>query len=128
MVSKLDSLRSAGGYSQHQDKPRTEEASGEGERDTYSDLTKKLNYLNIAIDSDNQHQDDYFATLEPPLYPSVPLGPNNALLMLWGAALGFFGCLFISVLREYFERSTLHTSVLAQQLGVPLLGELPTFK
>jgi len=127
LISRLDSLRSSEGYSPHRDNPQKVETSGEGARDTYSDLTKKLNYLNIAIDSDNQHQADYFATLEPPLYPSSPLWPKKGLFVLWGATLGLFGSLFIALLREYFERSTLHASGLAHQLGLPLLGELPAF-
>src|SRR5262249_1858399 len=51
--------------------------SSEGNRDIYGDLNKKLNYLSIAMDSnDRQHQSDYFAILENPLYPSAPLSPK----------------------------------------------------
>jgi len=94
-------------------------------RDIYSDLMKKFNYLNIAIDSDKEHQSDYFATLETPLYPSAPLWPKKGLFAIWGLAFGFFGSFVIAALKEYFDRSALHAGALAQQLGLPLLGDLP---
>jgi len=124
LVSRLDSLR-ASGYRSLRERASSEAGSPEGIRDIYSDLTKKLNYLNIAIDSDREHQSDYFATLEPPLYPSAPLWPKKSLFAFWGLALGLFGSLFIAALRENFDRSALHVSALAQQLRLPILGELP---
>ena len=93
----------------------------------YGDLTKKLNYLDIAIDSDQRHSSDYFAMLETPLYPAAPLWPKKGLLALWGFALGLCGSLFIVALKEYFERSTLHADTVAHHLGLPLLGHLPLF-
>jgi len=124
LAARLDNLR-ASGYRTRRERASGETGSPEGTLDTYSDLTKKLNYLNIAIDSDREHQSDYFATLETPLYPSAPLWPKKSLFALWGMAMGLFGSLFIAALRENFDRSALHVSALAQQLGVPLLGELP---
>jgi uncharacterized protein involved in exopolysaccharide biosynthesis len=100
---------------------------GESSREINGDLMKKLNYLNIAIDSDQQHQADYFATSESPIFPTSPLFPKKSLFALWGLALGLFGSLFVASLLEYFDRSALHAGVLAQQLGVSLLGELPVF-
>jgi hypothetical protein len=128
LVSRLGNFSSASsGGGSHRDGVRAAAGSGETGRDMYSDLSKKLSYINIAIDSDRRHQGDYFAMLETPLYPAAPLGPKKALIVLWGIALGLFGSLFVSVIREYFERSTLHASSLAHQLDVPLLGELPPF-
>jgi hypothetical protein len=124
LVSRLDSLR-ASGYRTRRERASGEAGSTAGTLETYSDLTKKLNYLNIAIDSDREHQSDYFATLETPLYPSAPLWPKKSLFALWGLALGLFGSLFIAALRENFDRSALHVRALAQQLRLPLLGELP---
>jgi len=108
-------------------KLRVERESSPAMHDIYGDLSRKLNYLNIAIDSDKQHQDDYFATLESPLYPVTPLWPKKGLMVLWGMALGFFGSLFVAAIKEYFERSALHAGALAQSLGVPQLGSLPVF-
>ena len=124
LVSRLGSLRTSGDGARRE---RTSAAAGssEGARDIYSDLTKKWNYLNIAVDSDREHQSDYFATLETPLYPSAPLWPKKSLFALWGFALGLFGSLFMAALRENFDRSALHVRALAQQLRLPLLGELP---
>ncbi len=99
--------------------------STDAAKDIYSDLMKKMNYLNIAIDSDQQRQSDYFATLESPIYPTSPLFPKKALFALWGCAVGFLGSLFISAIREYFVLTTLHTSGLAEKLHLPVIGELP---
>ena len=106
---------------------RERDSSGEGERDTYSDLTKKLNYLNIAIDSDKQHQDDYFATLEPPLYPSFPLWPKKGLFHALGISTRVSLLLvFVAAIREYsliaapFIRLILSVKA---KLDIPLLGE-----
>jgi len=101
------------------------QGSGEATRESYSDLTRKYNYLNIAIDTDREHQGDYFATLEAPLFPASALWPKRGLFAAWGFAFGLFGSLFIVALWEYFDRSALHAGVLAQQLGVSLLGQLP---
>ncbi|MEK7389363.1 MAG: hypothetical protein AAB036_06675 [Elusimicrobiota bacterium] len=92
-----------------------------------SDLIKKLNYLDIAIDSDRTKPDDYFATLERPLYPASPSGPGKALVLLGGLIFGLVCAVFIAAIREYFDLTALRTNVLAERLGVPLLGELPRF-
>jgi len=94
-------------------------------KEIYGDLMKKMNYLNIALDADRAHQGAYFATVEIPIYPDAPLWPKKGLLALWGLALGFIGSLSIAALREYFNRTTLRADVLAERLGVPLLGVLP---
>lgn len=118
-------VATAGDRATSEGKPRVSE-SGEATHDIYSDLMRKFNYLNIAIESDQAHQADYFALLETPLYPAAPLWPKSGLFALWGMAFGLFGSLFLAALWEYFDRSTLHASSLAQQLGIPLIGELPT--
>ena len=94
-------------------------------KEIHDDLMKKMNYLNIALDADRAHQGDYFATVKSPMYPDSPLWPKKGLLALWGFALGFIGSLSMAALREYFHRTTLRAAVLAEQLGVPLLGVLP---
>ena len=102
-------------------------ADGASAGDLNSDLTRKLNYLNIAIKFNQQNPADYFAMLESPLYPDEPLWPKPTLLALWGLGFGLFGSLFIVALWEYFDRSALRASDIARHLGVPLLGELPVF-
>lgn len=102
-------------------------AEGEASREVYSDLTRKLNYLKIAIDSDQERQADYFNLLQAPLYPTAPIWPKKPLFALWGLTLGLFTALFSAALREYFDRSALRAETLAQHLQVPLLGVLPAF-
>jgi len=125
LVGRLASQR-ASGYRTRGERGMGPTGSPEGNRDIYGDLAKKLNYLNIAIDSDREHQGDYFATLETPLYPSAPLWPKKSLFALWGLALGLFGSLFIAAIKENFDRSALHADALGRMLGLPVLGELPT--
>ena len=93
--------------------------------DIYNDLSKKLNYLNIAMDTNQRGGNGYFAVLEEPIYPTAPIWPKKGLFAVWGVVFGFICSLFAAALMEYFERSTPHASSLAQQLNVPLLGELP---
>jgi hypothetical protein len=94
-------------------------------RESYEDLKKKVDYLNIALESDKGQQTSAFAVLEAPVYPRDPLWPNKALFALWGVAGGLFGTLFLAAVRNYFDRSVLHADDLADRLGVPLLGDLP---
>jgi hypothetical protein len=91
----------------------------------YKDLMRKLNYLNIALESDQAHQTEYFATLESPFFPTAPLWPKKSIFALWGLAAGLLGTFFISSIREYFERSAVRVPVVAQQLRLDLLGKLP---
>jgi hypothetical protein len=101
--------------------------SGVSAQEMYNDLTKKLDYLNIALESDKTQQEDYFSLQIPPIYPKAPLWPKKSLFALWGFAGGLIGTLFLAALRDYFDRSTLHADGLAGRLGIPLLGGLPVF-
>jgi hypothetical protein len=91
----------------------------------YRELTKKLNYLNISLDSDQIHSGEYFATLEAPLYPSSPLWPKKGLFLLWGLGAGLLITLFIAAIREYFDHVALRSELLSSELGIPVLGEMP---
>jgi hypothetical protein len=125
LVGRLESLEKTPGGSAPRRRAAVDQDSEDTTADIYDDLAKKLNYLNIALDSDRTHQGDYFATLEPPVYPSSPLWPKKPLFALWGFALGLFGSFFIAALKEYFDRSALHADSLARQLNIPYLGHLP---
>ena len=105
----------------------TEDPSGASARDSFNDLTRKLDYLNIALESDKAQQEDFYSLQEPPVYPKAPLWPKPALFALWGLAGGLIASLFLAALRNYFDRSALHVDGLAERLGVPLLGGLPVF-
>jgi hypothetical protein len=109
------------------EEPQSPAAEGEASREVYSDLTRKLNYLKIAIDSDQARQADFFNLLQAPLYPESPVWPKKPLFAVWGLALGLFIALFSAALREYFDRSALLADTIAHHLQVPLLGSFPTF-
>lgn len=91
----------------------------------YKDLTRKMNYLDVALKSDESRQSDYYATLKPPVYPISPLWPKKSIFALWGLAAGLLGTLFVCFIREYFDRTALHAATLAQQMGINFLGKLP---
>jgi hypothetical protein len=91
----------------------------------YTDLTKKLNYLNVSLDSDQEHPGDYFAALESPMYPTGPLWPKRGLMLMWGFAIGLIGSLMLAAVLEYFDRTAFRAEGMAQRLSLPMLGELP---
>ena len=90
--------------------------------DIYKDLTRKLNYLNISFDTGPSAD---VAILENPEFPTTPLSPKKSLIVLWGLAAGLIASFFIAALHDYFDRSAMHASDLADMLGVPYLGRLP---
>lgn len=100
---------------------------GEANKSLYGDLTRKINYLKIAMDSDRARQSEYLSLLEPPIYPSAPLFPKKPLFALYGFGFGVVVALFASVLLEYFDRSAFRAEVLAKQMDLPILGTLPRF-
>lgn len=91
----------------------------------YKDLLVKLNYLQVALDSDKAFQGAYIAVLEKPLYPAGPIWPKRGLFLVWGMAAGFIGAGLLCCLREYEERGTLDAATLSRRTGIPLLGSLP---
>lgn len=99
--------------------------SPESARDAHADLTQKMDYLNIALESDKANQAHYFALLEAPIYPVSPLWPKTPLFALWGLGGGLLASLFLAAVRNYFDRSRIRAESLADRLGVPILGALP---
>jgi hypothetical protein len=106
----------------HQETPLSVQLPREALMEIYKDLTKKLNYLAVFLDSD---QNSYIAILESPLYPAAPLWPKKGLFVLWGMAVGLAGTFFYAAIREYFHRAALHTTGLSEYLGIAMLGKLP---
>lgn len=104
-----------------------EDKSGVSTREIFNDLSRKLDYLNIALESDKAQQEDYFSVLASPLAPKGPLWPKKRLFALWGLVGGLFGSLFLAAVRHYFDRAELHADGIAEQLGIPFLGGLPHF-
>src|SRR5207248_2257477 len=114
-----------GGPGGRGEKPLAVRVPQDAAEEIYRELTKKLNYLNVALDSDQAHASDFFATLESPLYPTSPLWPRKSLFLLWGLGAGLLGSLLLAALREYFDRSAMRPTLLSQELDVPILGDMP---
>lgn len=105
--------------------PSNAASDGEANRSVYGDLTRKINYLRIAMDSDRARQSEYFTLLEAPIYPSAPLFPKKPLFAVWGLSFGLAVAFFCAILLEYFDRSALRAEVVAKHLGLPLIGRVP---
>jgi uncharacterized protein involved in exopolysaccharide biosynthesis len=116
---------SAPGRSGSHDKPLAVRVPQDAAEEIYKELTKKLNYLNVVLDSDEAHASDFFAILQAPLYPNAPLWPRKDLFLLWGLGAGLLGSLMLASLREYFDRGAMSPSWLSHELDIPVIGELP---
>jgi hypothetical protein len=94
-------------------------------KEVYEDLLKKLNYLNIIIDMDQERANDYVAILSPPSRPTSPIWPNKAVFLLWGLLSGLIASAMIIMLTEYFERTAPSVREFARDLDLQYLGALP---
>jgi capsular polysaccharide biosynthesis protein len=120
-----NTVASTGG---NREKPLAIRIPQDAAEDIYRELTKKLNYLNVAMDSDQAHASDFIGTLETPLYPTSPLWPRKSLFLLWGLGAGLLGSLMLAALLEYFDRAALRPTLLSQELNVPVVGEMPLIR
>lgn len=94
-------------------------------KEVYEDLLKKLNYLNILLDMDQEGANDYVAVLNPPSRPLSPVWPNKAVFLLWGMLTGILVSSMIILVTEYFERTAPSARDFARELELPYLGAVP---
>jgi capsular polysaccharide biosynthesis protein len=94
--------------------------------DVYSDLVKKLNYLNVLIDMEEDPKNiSYIGIVEHPKVPSRPFFPNKRIFALAGMGIGLVLALVFIAFREIRKGTFLSPSHAANSLGMPFLGELP---
>lgn len=94
-------------------------------KEVYEDLLKKLNYLNILLDMDQDSANEYVAVLNPPNRPLSPVWPNKAVFLMWGLLTGMLVSAMIILVTEYFERTAPSVRDFARELELPYLGTLP---
>jgi uncharacterized protein involved in exopolysaccharide biosynthesis len=94
-------------------------------KEVYEDLLKKLNYLNILLDMDQESANDYVAILNPPSRPTGPVWPNRAVFLMWGLLTGLLVSAMIILVMEYFERTAPSVREFARELDIPYLGAIP---
>jgi uncharacterized protein involved in exopolysaccharide biosynthesis len=94
-------------------------------KEVYEDLLKKLNYLNILLDMDEDGASEYVAVLNPPSRPLSPVWPNKAVFLMWGMLTGLLVSAMIVMITEYFERTAPSARDFARELDLPYLGALP---
>lgn len=94
-------------------------------KEVYEDLLKKLNYLNILLDMDEDSASEYVAVLNPPSRPLSPVWPNKAVFLMWGMLTGLLVSAMIVMITEYFERTAPSARDFARELDLPFLGTLP---
>jgi len=94
-------------------------------KEVYEDLLKKLNYLNILLDMDEDSANEYVAVLSPPSRPTSPVWPNKAVFLMWGLLTGLLVSSMIIMITEYFERTAPSVRDFARELDLPFLGTLP---
>jgi uncharacterized protein involved in exopolysaccharide biosynthesis len=94
-------------------------------KEVYEDLLKKLNYLNILLDMDQDGANDYVAVLSPPSRPLSPVWPNKAVFLMWGMLTGLLVSAMVMLITEYFERTAPSVRDFARELELPYLGTLP---
>lgn len=96
-------------------------------QEVYNDLLKKLNYLAIVLDMEEDKQNvSYLAVIEKPELPVSPIFPNTRLFLILGLISGTVLGLFFCVISELGRRNQLSPIQAANLLDAPLLGELPT--
>lgn len=120
-------LRQAGGsHGKSYDKPVLIDGQPHAvTKEVYEDLLKKLNYLNILLDMDQDGANDYVAVLSPPSRPTSPVWPNKAVFLMWGLLTGMLVSAMIILVTEYFERTAPSVRDFARELDLPYLGTLP---
>jgi uncharacterized protein involved in exopolysaccharide biosynthesis len=94
----------------------------------YTDLLKKLNYLNIVLEMEEGVESAYVGVLQQPMLPSSPVFPRRSVFLFWGLLTGFMLSITILLLQEYIARSHANPEQFARQLGTQYLGPLPVIQ
>ena len=97
-------------------------------RDVYSELLKKLNYLNVALQMERPEVVSYFGMIEAPTLPFAAFSPKRVEFLVFGLAGGLLLALFSVLLQEYLVFVAPTPEKDAAVWGAPFLGTLPVLK
>ena len=94
--------------------------------EVYSELAKKLNYLNVVLAMEqDRSRVDYFTVIDQPLLPIHPISAGKKIYIGAGLGAGVLLGLFWTTLYAARSFRKMTSSSAAKFLGLPLLGELP---
>lgn len=98
---------------------RSAPITGEARATTYTDLARKLSYLEIALRVEATQNPAYLTVVKAPNLPLTSLGPSRMMFMLWGALAGFFLSVMFVVLRESSVAAGVATGVSTTRASTP---------
>lgn len=94
----------------------------------YTDLLKKLNYLNIVLEMEEGSGSAYVGVLQQPMLPDSPVFPRKSVFLFWGLLTGLMLAATVLLLQEYVARSHASPEQFAANLGIEYYGPLPTIQ
>ena len=95
-------------------------------QEVYADLVKKLNYLNIVVDMDNDRENvPYLAVIEKPTIPNYAFFPTPKIYAMGGLVAFIFLTTVLIIYNELKRGTFLSPSSASANLNAPFLGELP---
>ncbi len=94
-------------------------------KEVYDDLLKKLNYLNVLLDMDQDITSEYVSILTPPNRPISAVWPNKPMFLFWGLLTGLLASAIVILATEYYERTAPTARDFANELSLPYFGNLP---
>ena len=91
----------------------------------YSDLLKKMNYLNIVLEMEDSSESAYVGILQAPVLPESPVFPKKGMFLFWGLLSGVMLSMLVLLSQEYLTRAKLSAEEFSQSLGLDYFGPLP---
>ena len=96
--------------------------------EVYESLVKKLAYLNVSLELEQDPRSSYVSVLHPAAYPMGASWPNKPLFVIWGLLVGLVVAGAALVTNEFFTLKTTQARRLAVANEIPLLGEMPRLR
>ena len=101
-------------------------ATDKSVRELYADLLRKLSNIDIVLNLESDRRNlSYVSVVEQPLIPSSPVFPKIGLFLAFGFLGGGVLATFLVIYLELLRGTFMSPYYIAEQLQLPLLGELP---
>src|SRR5262249_11405970 len=95
-------------------------------KEVYHESLRKLSYLNIVLDIENNAgSSPHITVIEEPGLPTAPFSPNKKLILIFGFVSGVLLAALFVFIKEMRLGTFLAPEHVAETLGVPMLGKLP---
>lgn len=97
-------------------------------QEVYNDLITKLSNLDVVLRIESKREDFAHVTvIEQPTLPLRPVFPSKRIFAVLGGFIGLLFSVMVILIREVKRAAVLVPEHIPDQLGLPLLGELPPF-